>query len=551
MNPLADLLNPASSAWTVLILSLSIALGLWVGSFRLVTFKLGVAGVLFAGLLFGHFGLTMNPEILEFMREFGLILFVYTIGVQVGPGFFAGFKKDGLKLNGAAAAIVLLGAVITVLVSRVLHIPFEAAVGMLSGATTNTPSLAAAQQALRDLHGPEAQTALTGMGYAVCYPFGILGIIVTMLVIKKAFRLDPEQAAHDYAKLDRASIAKVEVMDLRIENPNLAGIRVKDIPSTKGLVLSRIVHDGHLHAALPDMQVQIGDLLRAVGPHESLEALRLVVGSAAKIEHREIKGRLITSRVIVTKREMFGKTIKELNAYHFGVTITRVIRTELEFAATPETQLQLADTLLVVGSEEAVAKFASQVGNSVKDLSHPELIPVFIGITLGVVLGSWPFQIPGIPAPVKLGLAGGPLIIAILLSRIGRVGSLVWYMPPSANYMLREVGIAIFLACVGLKSGGKFVEIFLSGQGALWFLGGALITLIPLLVVGIFLRIRQKTNYLTLCGLLAGSMTDPPALAFANQITSSNAPVVAYAAVYPLVMVLRIVVAQVLVIFFS
>lgn len=308
---------------------------------------------------------------------------------------------------------------------------------------------------------------------------------------------------------------------------------------------------GHLHAALPDMQVQIGDLLRAVGPHESLEALRLVVGSAAKIEHREIKGRLITSRVIVTKREMFGKTIKELNAYHFGVTITRVIRTELEFAATPETQLQLADTLLVVGSEEAVAKFASQVGNSVKDLSHPELIPVFIGITLGVVLGSWPFQIPGIPAPVKLGLAGGPLIIAILLSRIGRVGSLVWYMPPSANYMLREVGIAIFLACVGLKSGGKFVEIFLSGQGALWFLGGALITLIPLLVVGIFLRIRQKTNYLTLCGLLAGSMTDPPALAFANQITSSNAPVVAYAAVYPLVMVLRIVVAQVLVIFFS
>ncbi len=551
MNPLADLLNPASSAWTVLILSLTVALGLWIGSFKLVTFKLGVAGVLFAGLLFGHFGLTINHEILEFMREFGLILFVYTIGVQVGPGFFAGFKKDGIKLNAAAASIVLCGAAVAVAVSRLLKIPFEAAVGMLSGATTNTPSLAAAQQALRDLHGPEAQTALTGMGYAVCYPFGILGIILTMVLLRKIFRLDPEKAAHDYARLDRADTPKIEVMDLKVENPNLAGVRVKDIPSTKGLVVSRIVHDGHLHPALPDTEIQIGDILRAVGPHEKLEALRLVIGSVTKIELREAKGKLVTKRVIVTKREMFGKTIAELNHYHLGVTITRVVRTELEFAATPETRLQLADTLVVVGPEDAAAKFASQVGNSVKELAHPELIPVFIGIVLGVVLGSWPFQIPGIPAPVKLGLAGGPLVVAILLSRIGRVGSLVWYMPPSANYMLREVGIALFLACVGLKSGGKFVEIFMSGQGAVWFAGGALITLIPLLIVGCFMWLKFRTNYLTLCGLLAGSLTDPPALAFANQITSSNAPVVAYAAVYPLVMVLRIISAQVLVIFFS
>jgi putative transport protein len=253
----------------------------------------------------------------------------------------------------------------------------------------------------------------------------------------------------------------------------------------------------------------------------------------------------------MTKRDMFGKTIAELNAYHFGVTITRVIRTELEFAATPETRLQMADVLVVVGPEDAVAKFATRVGNSVKDLSHPDLIPVFIGITLGVILGSWPFQIPGVPAPVKLGLAGGPLIVAILLSRIGRVGSFVWYMPPSANYMLREVGIALFLACVGLKAGGRFVEILVSGQGLIWFAGGALITLIPLLIAGLWMRWKYQTNYLTICGLLAGSMTDPPALAFANQMTSSNAPVVAYASVYPLVMVLRILCAQLLVIFFS
>lgn len=551
MNPLADLLNPAATAWTVLILSLSIATGLWLGSFRLATFKLGVAGVLFAGLIFGHFGLAINHEILEFAREFGLILFVYTIGVQVGPGFFAGFKKDGVRLNGMAAFIVLSGALVTVLVSRFLKIPFEAAVGMLSGATTNTPSLAAAQQALRDLHGADAQTTLTGMGYAVCYPFGILGIILTMVIVKKVFKLDPEQAALDYTKLDRASMTKIETMDIKVENPNLAHILVHEIPSSKGLVISRILHDGHLHPALPDTRVQLGDSLRAVGPRESLEALRMVVGSVTKIEMRESKSNLVTSRVLMTKRDMFGKTIAELNAYHFGVTITRIIRTELEFAATPETRLQMADVLVVVGPEDAVAKFASRVGNSVKDLSHPDLIPVFIGITLGVILGSWPFQIPGVPAPVKLGLAGGPLIVAILLSRVGRVGSFVWYMPPSANYMLREVGIALFLACVGLKAGGRFVEILVSGQGLIWFVGGALITLIPLLLAGLWMRWKYQTNYLTICGLLAGSMTDPPALAFANQMTSSNAPVVAYASVYPLVMVLRILCAQLLVIFFS
>ncbi len=551
MNPLTDLLNPASSAWMVLVLSLCIALGFWIGSVRLIAFKLGVAGVLFTGLLFGHFGLTIDGEILEFMREFGLILFVYTIGVQVGPGFFAGFKKDGLKLNGAAAFSVFCGAAVAVSMSKILRIPIEAAVGILSGATTNTPSLAAAQQALRDLHGQEAQTALTGMGYAVCYPFGILGIILTMVLVRRIFRVDPEKAAHEYTKLDRASIAAIETTDLKVENPNLDGVRISDIPSTKGLVISRILHDGHLRVALPSMTIRIGDLLRAVGPRESLEALRLVVGSVTKIEQREARGRLATSRVIVTKRAIFGKTVAELNSYHYGVTITRIIRNEFELAATPETRLELSDVLLVVGSEEATSKFASQVGNSVKELAHPDLIPIFIGIGIGVILGSWPIHIPGIPAPVKLGLAGGPLVVAILLSRIGRVGPLIWYMPSSANFMLREVGIAIFLACVGLKSGGKFVEIFMSGQGTLWFAGGVLVTLIPLLLAAFYMRLKHRTNYLTLCGLLAGSMTDPPALAFANQITSSNAPVVAYASVYPLVMVLRILSAQILVIFFS
>lgn len=551
MNPLADLLNPAASAWTVLVLSLVISLGLWLGSFKLVSFKLGVAGVLFAGLAFGHFRITINPEILEFMREFGLILFVYTIGVQVGPGFFAGLKKDGLQLNMVAAMIVVGGSALTVLFSKLTKIPFEAAVGMLAGATTNTPSLAAAQQALRDLHGEAAQTALTGMGYAVCYPFGIMGIILTMLLVKKIFGLNAEKSADEYSKKNHGISPKIETLDLRVENPNLVNRRVADIPSTQGLVVSRIQHEGHLHAAMPDMTIQLGDILRAVGPREALDALRVVVGSVTKIDHREAKGRVSAKSVIVTRHEIFGKSIGELNAYHYGVTISRVIRTEIEFAATPELRLQLADVLLVVGPEEAIAKFSSQIGNSVKELAHPQLIPIFIGIVLGVVLGSWPFQVPGIPAPIKLGLAGGPLIVAILLSRVGRVGHLVWYMPSSANYMLREIGISLFLACVGLKSGGKFVEILLSGDGVLWFTGGVVITFVPLMLAALWMRLRHQTNYLTLCGLLAGSMTDPPALAFANQITPSNAPVVAYAAVYPLVMVLRIVSAQILVIFFS
>jgi putative transport protein len=551
MNFLSNLLHPGSSAWTTLILAGVIALGLWIGSLRIFVFQIGVAGVLFAGLFFGHYGLTVNPEILEFLREFGLILFVYTIGIQVGPGFFSGFKKDGLKLNAIAAFIVIVGSIAAVMLSRFWHIPIQAAVGMLAGGTTNTPSLAAAQQALADLNPTDPQSALVGMGYAVCYPFGILGIIITMMLLRLVFKINVADEEHKYNKIDRAAVSKIEVMDLKVENPNLAGAKVRDIPAAAGVVISRIQHDGRLEVALPDSAIEIGYLIRAVGSRESLDALRVVVGSPAKIELREARGHLVTSRVLVTRREMFGKSIAELNAYHYGVTLTRLIRTEMEFAATPELRLQMADVLVVVGHEDAAAKFAQQVGNSVKELAHPHLIPVFIGIALGVLLGSIPFQVPGIPAPIKLGLAGGPLIVSILLSRLGRVGPLVWYMPPSANFMLRELGISLFLACVGIKAGAKFFSLLTSGEGLLWFAGGAIITLVPLILAGLWIRVQHRTNYLSICGLLAGSMTDPPALAFANQMTSSNAPVVAYAAVYPLVMVMRIIAAQIIVIFFS
>ncbi|BCW97290.1 MAG: putative transport protein [Armatimonadota bacterium] len=551
MDFIIQLFTEDTVAHTVLILGLVAALGLLVGSIRVFGINLGIAGVLFAGLAFGHFGLGINEHVLEFAKEFGLILFVYTIGVQVGPGFTDSLRRQGLPLNIMAASVVLLGVVMTLVVSHFGRIDIKAAVGLYSGAVTNTPSLGAAQQALKDIPGlPDEAAKLPGLGYAIAYPFGIIGIILTMLLVRALFRVNIAQEGEQIARIQRPAVPPPSNANLQVTNPNLDGLRIRDIPglAESGVVISRILHEGKLEVAHPETVMRLGDVLHAVGPEKKLRQLQLIVGSESDVDLKEMPSSLIIRRLVVTRRAVLGKTLEELDLVgRFGVTVTRVSRAEIEFTPTRDYRLQFGDTLLAVGEEDGINRAAAEVGNSARRLNHPEIVPIFVGIVLGVIVGSWPVEVPGMPAPVKLGLAGGPLVVAILLSRLGRVGPLVWYMPISANFILREVGIVLFLACVGLRAGDQFVATLVNGDGLQWMAWATLITLVPLLVVALVARAIYRVNYLSLCGLLAGSMTDPPALAFATNITGSDAPNVSYATVYPLVMLLRVLSAQAIV----
>jgi putative transport protein len=535
-----------------MVISLVGALGLAIGNIRVFKINLGIAGVLFSGILFGHFGVTVNQEVLEFLREFGLILFVYTIGMQVGPGFFSSLKREGLKLNALAAAVVLLGAGLTILLSRLCGAGMPAAVGIFAGATTNTPSLATAQQALKDLPGiSESVSKLPGIGYAVAYPFGIIGTILVMILIRLLLKVNmPAEAAQETG----AQAPRLTRLNIKVENQNLEGLPLAKIPALEslGVRFSRVLHEGQQSVPHGETILHLGDILLAVGPKEKLDELALVVGSPADIDLRSLPSPLISQRIIVTRSAVLGKTLDELElADRYGVVVTRAARSEIEFVTGSDYTLHFGDALQAVGAPEDMAKVAELIGNSPRTLSHPQLIPVFTGIALGVLLGSLPISLPGMPASVRLGLAGGPLVVAILLSRIRRIGPLSWYMPISANFMLRELGIILFLSCVGLRAGGSFVDTLTGGQGLRWMACGAAVTFMPLAVVAVLARLRQKLNYFSLCGLLAGSMTDPPALSFANSLSNSSATSIAYATVYPLVMLLRVICAQVLVLLFS
>ena len=547
------LFKPQSVALTVLILSLVAASGLALGSIRIVGLHLGIGGVLFAGLIFGRWlgHDAFNVDILEFARDFGLILFVYTIGVQVGPGFLASLRKQGLPLNLAAAAIVLLGVILTILVSKVGHIEMANAVGLFAGGTTNTPGLAAAQQALHDARGGSSAASGTVAAYAIAYPFGIIGIILAMVLIRALFRIDVKAEA-DALKGDHDAAPVLSTRNLELTNPNLDGLTLRRIPGTGGEVfVSRVLHQEKLAVAGGDSMVHLGDVLLAVGPQGKLDELQLIVGRASTVDLTALPSNIAARRIVVTKNSVLGKTVAQLNVQQrYGVAITRVRRGEVELPPGPQVTLQFGDTVMAVGEESAIKQVAAELGDSLSRLHHPQVIPIFVGIALGVILGSIPFRVPGMPAPVKLGLAGGPLIVAIVLSRLGHIGPLVWHLPLSASYALREVGIVLFLSSVGIKSGGEFFQTLTHGPGMYWMACGAMITAVPLLSVALFARVVMRMNYMTLCGLLAGSMTDPPALQFAGTVTQSEAPSIAYAAVYPLVMLLRVLAAQILVLMF-
>lgn len=535
-------------AQALLILSAVAAIGLSLGQVKIAGIRLGVGGALFAGLAFGHFGLGMDPTILGFAREFGLVLFVYAIGVTVGPGFFQAFKKDGLALNLMAVSIVVLGTLVAVGVHLLGGIELPAALGILSGAVTNTPSLAAGQQVLSELQVPNGGVVL-GQAYAVAYPFGIVGIILTMLVVRLVFRQNIDDSAKRFDAERAANFTAVETVNLVVRNPAVIGCRLRDLEELKemGVVLSRVLHDGSQHVIHADDALAEGDVVLAVGPRNKLDRLKRLVGPLADVDLKSMRSAEVTwERMVVTHSGVLGKSLGSLNlrAVH-NVVISRVNRAGYELVPDASLKLQFGDMLTVVGDPHFFPAVAKLVGNRSKALQETQMVPIFIGIALGMLLGSLPIAIPGLPAPVQLGLAGGPLVVAILLSRLGHAGPVVWFMPPAANHLMRDLGIALFLAAVGVKSGHGFVDTLVHGDGLKWMAFGVVVTLVPLLVVGVVGTLLTRVNYLSLCGVLSGSMTDPPALAFAQGMSSSEAPILAYASVYPLVMVLRVIAPQV------
>jgi putative transport protein len=550
-----DLIFGHSVAHAVLVLSAVITLGVTLGHLRIFGISIGIAGVLFSGIAFGHFGLGIEPAILEFAREFGLILFVYTIGMQVGPSFFASFRKQGLKLNMLAASVVFLGVLVALGLHFFAHLPISVVVGLLSGAVTNTPGLGAAQQALHERLPDMVNSAeISGMAYAVAYPFGIIGIILCMILVRIVFRISPQKEAEKYDQEQSPASAIAENYNILVSNQRLSGIDVRKLSTMvqAEFVISRLMHGDQVVVPTAETKLQIGDVLHVVCTKENAEKLAIVVGEISKVDVRKVESDLTTRSILLTRNEAVGKTIRQLDLMNtYGVAITRVNRAGIQLVAKASTQLSFGDRLTVVGDEPSILKVSGELGDSMKQLNHPNIMPVFFGIILGVIFGSIPFAIPGIPAPVKLGLAGGPLLVAILLSRYARIGPIVWYLPQSANLILREVGITLFLACVGIKSGGRFIDTLIHGDGLQWMALAALITIVPLIIVGFIARAIYKINFMSLCGLLAGSMTDPPALSFANQIASSDAPSITYASVYALVMFLRILTAQAIVLLFT
>jgi putative transport protein len=550
-----DLLWNETVAHTIFLYSIVIAVGVFLGKRKIRGVSLGITFVLFAGIAMGHFGFTVNHQVVEFIRDFGLILFVFSIGLQVGPGFFSSFKKGGLILNLMALVIVLLGGLITLLIHFLSGTSLQMLVGVMSGAVTNTPGLGAAQNALAQVGvsgaGPEIPDI--GLGYAVAYPFGVLGIILSMIVLRKVLRIDAIKEMEILQNEMHPAEALPEKLNVLVNNPGVFNKSVADISKLfgNGIVISRVLHNGELLPATSETIIHENDIILVVAERGLIPEIIKQTGTLSEMDLSAKPGNLISRRLLVTNKEVSGKSLGSLKLRtRFNINITRVYRSGIEFIPSPQLQLQMGDRLTVVGDEKSIEKVTKQLGNSMKRLEEPNIIPIFIGILLGVILGNIPVNVPGMSHPLKLGLAGGPLIIAILLSKYGHRFSLVSYTTASANLMLREIGIVLFLASVGIMSGEKFIPTLTSGDGFIWMGYGALITVLPLMVVGLYARIVSKRNYFEICGLLSGSMTDPPALAFANGLAQSEAPSVAYATVYPLVMFLRIFIAQLLILLF-
>lgn len=543
-------------AHTILLYAFVIAIGVMLGKIKFFGVSLGVTFVLFVGIVVGHFGFEANPELMHFLREFGLILFIYSIGLQVGPGFFSSFKKGGMQLNLLAATVVLLGVGVTIALYYAFagRIPMSMFVGILSGAVTNTPGLGAAQEALRQLFdaGQITEIPQIALGYAVAYPLGVTGIILSLILIRVGFKIKldkEEESLHSNEnKQDGTQIITLRISSNAIHGKNIAQIRRL---IGRQFVISRLYTNTTYSIPKADTILHNGDIILLVVSDDNASAVQELLGEVTEHDWKESEEKMISRRIVITRDVINGKTLGTLKLRALNVNCTRIIRSGFDLLATDDLVLQVGDRVVVVGSPESIQRIEQVLGNTLKRLNEPHLITLFIGIFLGIIIGSIPFFVPGMPMPVKLGLAGGPLVVAILLGRFGFKLRLITYTTQSANLLLREIGITLFLASVGISSGGNFVDTVIHGDGLLWVASGVVITMVPLLVAGIIGRKALKLNYFTLMGLLAGSTTDPPALAYANQTAGNDAPAVAYSTVYPLTMFLRVIMAQILILSFA
>lgn len=558
MNWINDLLWGEGIGHSILLLSFVIAAGIQLGKIKVFGVSLGITLVLFVGIILGHFGFTINHNVIHFFKEFGLILFVYSVGMQVGPGFFSSFKQGGITLNMLACGIVFLGVLTAVILHYATGIPMPTMVGILSGAVTNTPGLGAAQQAFSDMHGVSDNTI--ALGYAVAYPLGVIGIILSIILIKYIFRVSFDKENEQLNSEDSSHTNEAKPISLIVKNPAIFNKTVAELSNLlehRDFVISRVWRDSNkqIEIASANTVLQENDKVFVITTETDAETIKTFIGEEIDMERKQwirMESQFINRRILITKPELNGKRLGQLKLRKlYGINITRINRAVVDLVAKPGLTLQVGDRVNVVGTETAVSNVEKVLGNSMKRLNEPNLITIFVGIALGIVLGSIPISFPGIPQPVKLGLAGGPLVVAILISRFGYHYKLITYTTQSANLMLREIGITLFLACVGISAGDGFVDTIVNNGGFAWIGYGFIITFVPLMIIGCIGRYFCKVNYFTLMGLIAGSTTDPPALAYSNATAGNDAPSVGYATVYPLTMFLRVLTAQLLILFFA
>lgn len=548
---LRNLFTEISIAQSVIIYGLVIALGIWLGRIKIAGISLGITWVLFAGLIFSYLGVEIDTGTEHFIKEFGLILFVYSIGLQVGPGFWASLKKNAIANNILAFAIVATGVIITILLYNFSGNHISVMTGVMSGAVTNTPGLGAAQAAVSNLNITGTDKSLITLAYAVTYPLGVFGIIGTLLLLKKICKVKIETQQELHRKLSILRGNRPVSVHFNLENKQLIGQPLRKLFGLlkEHVVVSRMYHNGEIITPTPDLILAENDVLLIVTSRQEAEQLKLLIGPASTMNLKVAKeSDLISRHIVVTRAAVTHKRLGDIPELHQQeFTLTRLSRAGIELVPHGDIFLQLGDTVKVVGTEEGVQLVTKALGNSLKKLEVPDLAPIFMGIVLGVILGSIPFHFPNMPVAVKIGMAGGPLIIALILSRFGNLFYLNNYTTISANLMIRELGISLFLASVGLSSGKNLSVAFGNGQGWVWMAMGIIITVVPLLIVGFIAHKYFRKTYFEICGLLAGASTDPPALAFATKLTGSDIPSVTYATVYPLTMILRIVAAQLLI----
>lgn len=547
-----------SVAHIVLLYAIVIAVGVYLGKIKIGGISIGVTFVLFAGIAAGHIGFTAPTNILSFLQEFGLILFVFMIGLQVGPGFLESFRKGGITLNLLSTVMVVLNVIV---MFACYYIFFDTSdpknlpmmVGTLYGAVTNTPGLGAANETLYSIFD-RGEVPLIASGYACAYPLGVLGIIGATIAIKYIFGIKLEKEEEELAKEEEDNDdVKPHFMDLEVTNLYLEGKTLAQVHNflNRDFVCSRILHDGHVSIPNGSTIFHIGDKLFVVCAENDAEAIIAFIGPTINVDWKKQDEPMVSKRILVTRSSINGKTLGQMHfSSAYGVNVTRVTRQGMDLFAIPSLSLQVGDRIMVVGPEDAVNRVAAVMGNSIKRLDAPNIATIFVGVFIGILFGSRPVAIPGIPVPIKLGIAGGPLIIAILIGRYGYKVHLVTYTTTSANMMLREIGLMLFLASVGIKAGDGFLETVIQGDGVKYVYTGFLITIIPILIIGIIARKKYKFNYFTIMGMIAGTYTDPPALAYANSICSKEAPSIGYSTVYPLSMFLRIFTAQIIVLFF-